>query len=75
MAKIIVLENEWIRINPLNKNKIEYSINDGIDWKIRFFGSDCGRFEDIIKKEFELLASTSKGKYISKNKGITWIKI
>jgi hypothetical protein len=75
MAKMILFENEWIRINPLNKYKIEYSINDGIDWKIRYLGSDCGKFEELNKKELELLATTTKGQFVSKNKGISWIKI
>jgi hypothetical protein len=74
MGQMIQLNNELIRICPNNKQKIEYSRNNGITWIIRYAGASCGDFNDIIDDGKEIIGMTSKGVYYSRNQGITWIK-
>ena len=65
---------ELLRINPTNKNKIEYSSNDGRSWYNRFSGSTNGDFMDLTDNGKEILATTSKGTYYSTNEGRSWYK-
>jgi hypothetical protein len=65
---------ELIRINPSNKQKIEYSTSDGRSWNARYSGSSCGDFNDLTDNGKELLASTSKGLYYSTSDGRSWNK-
>ena len=74
MAQEINLGKELLRICPTDNNKIEYSTTDGKTWYSRYIGSSYGDFETIQVNGTELVAYTSKGTYISKTKGQTWIK-
>lgn len=74
MAQMINKGKELIRINPSNKNKIEYSTNDGRSWNTRYSGSSCGDFRDLTDNGKEILVSTSKGLYYSTNEGRSWNK-
>jgi hypothetical protein len=74
MGLMIKRGKELIRINPGNKQKIEYSTNDGRTWISRYFSSASGDFSDITDNGKEILGMTSKGLYYSTNEGRTWIK-
>jgi hypothetical protein len=74
MAQMIIKGKEMIRINPSNKQKLEYSTNDGRTWMSRHNGSSYGDFSDLVDNGKELLATTSKGLCYSKNDGRTWMK-
>jgi hypothetical protein len=74
MGQMIQRGKELIRINPSNKQKIEYSTNEGISWISRYSSNSCGEFDDLIDNGNELLAMTSKGVYFSRNEGRSWIK-
>lgn len=74
MSQFIKRGKELIRINPTNKQKLEYSINDGRSWSIRYSSSSCGDFLDINDNGKEILGMTSKGLYYSINDGRSWSK-
>ena len=74
MAQMFYSGGELIRINPGNRNKIEYSINDGRSWILRYNSSACGDFNDLTDNGKEILGMTSKGLYYSTNEGRNWIK-
>jgi hypothetical protein len=74
MGQMIQRGKELIRINPSNKQKIEYSTNDGRSWISRYSGSSCGDFNDLNDNGKEILGMTSKGLYYSTNDGRSWIK-
>ncbi len=74
MGQMIQRGKELIRINPSNKQKIEYSTNEGISWISRYSSNSCREFDDLIDNGNELLAMTSKGVYFSRNEGRSWIK-
>ena len=65
---------ELIRINPNNKQNIEYSTNDGRSWHTRYSSSSCGDFNDLSDNGKEVLGMTSKGLYYSTNDGRSWNK-
>ena len=65
---------ELIRINSSNKQKIEYSTDDGRNWKTRYSGSSYGDFYDLVDNGKEILATTSKGLYYSTDDGRNWHK-
>lgn len=65
---------ELIRITPNNKQKIEYSTNDGRSWITRFSGSSYGDFNELTDNGKEILGMTSKGLYYSTNDGRSWIR-
>ena len=74
MGQMIKKGNEFIRINPKQTNKIEFSTNDGRTWNSRYSGSLYGDFIDLTDNGKEILAQTSKGLYYSSNEGRTWNK-
>ena len=61
MPQMINYGNEMLRISP---KEIEYSPNDGRSWFIRYSGSSCGVFIDLLAYGSELLAITSKGRIL-----------
>lgn len=65
---------EMIRICPSKSTKIEYSTTQGRTWSQRYSGTSNGDFQDLTDGGDEILATTSKGLYYSKNEGRTWIK-
>jgi hypothetical protein len=65
---------ELIRISPSNKQKIEYSTNEGRSWITHFSGSTYGDFNELTDKGKEILGTTSKGLYYSTNEGRSWIR-
>ncbi len=59
---------ELIRINPSNKQKIEYSTNEGISWISRYSSNSCGEFDDLIDNgNAKLSAMTRKRCILSRN--------
>jgi len=75
MANMINRGKEFIRINPKDSKRLEYSINDGRSWSSRFGGgSNVGEFESLTENGNEILATTSKGLFYSKNDGRSWSK-
>ncbi len=64
---------ELIRISPKDNNKLEYSKSNGLTWLVRCCGnSSYGKFIDLMDNGSELLATTQKGLFCSKNKGLSW---
>ncbi len=74
MGQMITVGKELIRINPTNKNKLEYSTNSGRSWSTRYSGNACGDFNDLSDNGNEILGITSKGLYFSRNEGRSWSK-
>jgi hypothetical protein len=75
MSQMIKTDKELLRISPKNPAQIEYSTNDGRNWVVRHPGSStCGTFEDLTLNGSEILATTSKGLFVSKNDGRNWQK-
>jgi len=71
MAQMIQSGKEIIRINT-QKNSIEYSIDGGRNWHLRYCGSYAGTFADLVLFGSEVIACTSKGLYYSKDDGRNW---
>lgn len=74
MGQMINKGTELIRINPSNKQKIEYSTNEGRTWSPRYTSSSCGDFTDLNENGTEVLGMTSNGLYYSTNDGRSWSK-
>ncbi len=74
MGQMINKGEELIRINPKKNNQIEYSTTNGRSWHVRYSGSGCGDFQDLIDNGKEILANTSKGLFYSKTDGMSWHK-
>ena len=74
MGQMINKGKELIRINPSNKNKIEYSTNAGTSWHTRYSSSSSGDFTDLTDNGKEILGTSSKGLYYSTNGGTSWHK-
>lgn len=74
MPMMLNLEKELIRISPKNGKHIEYSLNQGQTWYLRFQGYQTGVFYDIADGGKELLATTENGLFYSLNRGMTWYK-
>ena len=73
MSIMINYEKELIRISPTDFKKIEVSTNDGRTWNSRYGGSSLqGNFQDLTDNGKEILATTEKGLFVSKNTGRTW---
>ncbi len=70
MAKMINYDGELIRI--ASANKLEHSKNDGKTWSSLFNSSSIGDIQDLTDNGKEILATTSKGLYVSKNGGKTF---
>lgn len=71
MALMINYGSEMLRINT-EKNRIEYSTNQGKTWFMRCSSPAFGDFLDLLPFGNELLAITSKGAYYSKDAGRSW---
>jgi hypothetical protein len=75
MSQMIKTDKELLRISPKNPAQIEYSTNDGRNWVVRHMSnSSYGIFENLILNGSEILATTSKGLFVSKNGGRNWQK-
>lgn len=76
MAQMIKKGKELIRICPTNILKIEYSVDEGETWVLRYMGNPAspGEFTDLADGGKELLAEGPKGSFYSKNKGKSWHK-
>lgn len=73
MSIMINRGKELIRISPANAAKIEYSLNGGRSWTTRFSGSsNVGTFSDLTDNGKEILATTSKGLFVTTNDGRSW---
>jgi hypothetical protein len=75
MGQMIKRGKELIRINSTNKQKIEYSTNEGKSWIHRFTANSThGEFMELNDNGKEILVITSKGLFYSTNEGKSWIK-
>lgn len=76
MPQIIKKRNEHIRICPTNTLKIEFSVDGGETWKLRYMGNPAGPggFLELEDGGKELLATTDNGSFYSKNKGKSWMR-
>lgn len=74
MSQIIHRGKELIRINPVNKKRIEVSINDGRSWALRSSINSTGDFLDLVDNGKEIIGLTDKGTYVSTNDGRSWFK-
>lgn len=74
MPQMINYGGEMIRISKDGK-KLEYSRNGGATWNTRCSGNSLyGKFLDLVDNGSEILATTEKGLYCSRNKGATWVR-
>lgn len=74
MSTMINLGKEMLRICPKDSKKLDYSINQGRTWLIRYNGnSSVGNFSDLMECGKELLDTTDRGLYYSINQGRTWL--
>ena len=83
MAQMIQRGSELLRINT-QKNDIEYSKDGGRTWHRRYTGSNAGTYHSrytgssygsfiqLASDGQNILATTSKGLYYSKDSGRTW---
>ena len=71
MPQMINLGSEMLRITPKG---VEYSTSGGRVWSIRYMGTSCGTFQNLMDGGKELLANTDKGLYYSTNGGRSWGK-
>lgn len=71
---MLILGKEIVRINPKNPARLEVSTNDGRSWTTRYSGTSCGDFQDLTDNGKEILATTSKGLFYSRNDGRSWSK-
>ncbi|WP_281323887.1 hypothetical protein [Flavobacterium sp. IMCC34518] len=74
MGLMISRGKELIRINPANRQKLEYSTNEGRSWMLRHSGSSNGDFIELNDNGKEILATTTKGVYYSTNDGRSWMR-
>jgi hypothetical protein len=75
MSQMINTGKELLRISPKNPAQIECSTNDGRNWVVRCQVSiSTGSFEDLTLNGSEILATTSKGLFVSRNGGRNWQK-
>lgn len=74
MPTMINRGKEIIRICPQNAAKLEFSMNGGKTWLQCFSGnSTTGLFSDLMDNGIEILGTTSKGLFFSRNNGRTWL--
>ncbi|MCC5921108.1 MAG: hypothetical protein LAT68_12700 [Cyclobacteriaceae bacterium] len=74
MPQMLNLGSEILRINPSNNQILEYSPNGGRSWSTRYRGPNYGDFIDLNDIGSEILATTSKGTYVSTSNGRSWTK-
>jgi len=74
MGRMITFNGKLIRINEKSTEKLEISTNDGRNWSHHCGMGNTFNFEDLIENGNEILATTSKGLYVSKNGGKNWSK-
>lgn len=64
---------ELLRISPANKMKLEFSTDEGRNWRMRFSGSSSvGEFSELFDFGKEIQGMTSKGLYYSTDDGRNW---
>ncbi|MGP1408539.1 hypothetical protein [Selenomonas sp.] len=75
MPIMLNLGKEILRISPKNSFEIESSTNGGRSWYHRYENrSSQGAFFDLALHGSEILATTEKGLFSSKNAGKSWYK-
>lgn len=74
MGRMITFNGKLIRINEKDTNKLESSTNNGRNWSHHCGVGNNFNFEDLVENGSEILATTSKGLYVSKNGGKNWSK-
>lgn len=74
MPILINRGKEIIRISPTNSAKLELSVNGGRTWLHRYqANSTTGQFSDLMDNGTEILGTTTKGLFFSRNNGRTWL--
>ena len=74
MSQVVTHNGSLIRINPRKRNRIEISKDGGRIWRLRYEGMMYGEFIDLNDAGTEIIATTTKGVYASKNEGMVWLK-
>lgn len=65
---------ELLRICPSNNLRVEFSINGGRSWLLRFSNTiSTGSFSDLMDNGREVLGTTNKGLFYSTNEGRSWL--
>jgi len=74
MPQMISRGKELLRICPSNNLRVEFSVNGGRSWLLRFSGTiSIGYFSDLMDNGKEVLGTTNKGLFYSTNEGRSWL--
>ena len=71
---MIIRGKELMRINPTDNTKIQCSHDNGLNWFNRSTSDSFGKFTDLVDNGNEILGTTSKGLYFSRDNGNNWSK-
>lgn len=74
MSQVITHNGVLVRINPQRSNRIEVSKDGGRIWMKRYEGMMFGDFIDLNDAGAEIIATTTRGVYASKDEGLSWRK-
>lgn len=75
MSQMIKYNGMLYRIDPKNPKKLQYSKNNGLSWYVRYTATfSMGEFVELMDNGDELFVTTTKGMYISKNGGLSFIR-
>ena len=70
MSQMIEHKGLLFRIDPKASNRLQYSKNKGVSWMLKMVApSSMGEFVELLDGGDEILATTTKGLYYSKNTG------
>ncbi len=74
MSQMIEHKGILYRIDPKAANRLQYSKNKGVSWMLKMVApSSMGEFVDLMDDGNEILATTTKGLYYSKNGGSSFM--
>ncbi|MDR3048341.1 MAG: hypothetical protein LBV16_00625 [Elusimicrobiota bacterium] len=63
---------ELLRIDPTNKQNLQYSTDDGKSWNTRFYSSSYGNFRALLSYKYYVFLVAGGGVYRSSDHGISW---
>ncbi len=74
MSQMIEHKGLLFRIDPKASNRLQYSKNKGVSWMLKMVApSSMGEFVELLDGGDEILATTTKGLYYSKNTGSSFM--
>ena len=74
MSQVVTHNGALMRITPQQRHRIEISKDGDLIWRLRYEGMMYGEFIDLNDAGTEIIATTTKGVYASKNEGMVWLK-